>query len=160
MSMSLTRAEFTAFLMEAKRHTYAAQGDNATVTPLIPGSRQLEYRQGNLLYRDVYYGSAFFAGHETVFEEDIPMWVMSYAGGVTSADLAPATIRSVYSFLRAALRHVEPARPFRGPHQWREGLWIYTDNGEGDIVRFHGDETITYQGELVYTLHYAGGLLK
>jgi hypothetical protein len=39
------RAAFLAFLLRAKRHTYAGQGDDATVTPLLPGSKQLEYRE-------------------------------------------------------------------------------------------------------------------
>jgi hypothetical protein len=31
--------QFVDFLLEAKRATYAAQGDEATVTPLVPGSK-------------------------------------------------------------------------------------------------------------------------
>src|SRR5262249_26306092 len=41
--------EFIAFLLEAKRATYAGQADEATVTPLVPGSKQLEYRDGDYL---------------------------------------------------------------------------------------------------------------
>lgn len=56
------------FLVESKRQTYAAQGDNASVTPLLPGSRQLEYRNGSLFYRDVYFGVAYFVGQETIYK--------------------------------------------------------------------------------------------
>jgi hypothetical protein len=50
--MSISLAEFAKFLLTAKNHTYAAGGSD-TITPLLPGSRQLEYREGDLLYRDI-----------------------------------------------------------------------------------------------------------
>ena len=53
-------------LLQAKRATYAGQGDEATVTPLVPGSKQLEYRDGDYLYRDIYLGMAYFVGQEVV----------------------------------------------------------------------------------------------
>jgi hypothetical protein len=37
-------ARLAAFLVEAKRRTYAGLDDDATVaTPIMPGSKQLEY---------------------------------------------------------------------------------------------------------------------
>jgi hypothetical protein len=59
---SLEREQFVDFLLEAKRTTYAGQGDEATVTPLVAGSKQLEYRDGDYLYRDIYFGMAYFVG--------------------------------------------------------------------------------------------------
>ena len=47
---------FAQFLRSAKAATYAAQGDDASVTPVLPDSRQLEYRDGTFLYRDIYVG--------------------------------------------------------------------------------------------------------
>jgi hypothetical protein len=52
-------------LLEAKRTTYAGRGDEATVMPLLPGSKQLEYRDGDYLYRDIYFGMAYFVGQES-----------------------------------------------------------------------------------------------
>jgi hypothetical protein len=60
------RPALLAFLLRAKRRTYALLGDAASVTPLLPGSRQLEYREDPLLYRDVYFGLRSFVGQETV----------------------------------------------------------------------------------------------
>lgn len=37
----------TQFLVQAKRQTYAGQGDDASVSPLLPGTRQLEYCDGD-----------------------------------------------------------------------------------------------------------------
>jgi hypothetical protein len=62
--------EFLRFLLEAerletKRRTYAAQGDEATVPPVLLGAKQLEWREGDWLYRDLYVGMAYFVGQET-----------------------------------------------------------------------------------------------
>lgn len=48
--MFVATPEFIAFLRAAKLSTYAAQGDDATVFPLLPGSKQLEYSRDPLLY--------------------------------------------------------------------------------------------------------------
>lgn len=71
---------FLHFLLKAKRYTYASQGDEATMASLLPGSRQLEYRDGAFSYRDIYVGMAHFAGQEIVSYLEQPVWSMSYAG--------------------------------------------------------------------------------
>lgn len=37
---------------------------------------------------------------------------------------------------------------------------MYTDEGQGDIDRFWGVETITCANHMVYQLRYSGGLLR
>jgi hypothetical protein len=119
-------AALAAFLLRAKRATYAAQGDDATVTPLIPGSKQLEYREGERLYRDVYVGLTTFAGLETVDDAGAPRWAMTYAGGL----VAPADFRAVYAFLRQALQRGDVEAPYHGPARHAEDEWAYTNAGE------------------------------
>lgn len=76
------RAAFLSFLLDAKRATYAAQGDEATVAPLLPGSKQLEYRAGDYVYRDVYFGVAYSVGQEVVADrERVVAFVYTSAGG-------------------------------------------------------------------------------
>lgn len=58
--MSIDHKIFTNFLVQAKKSTYASQGDDASVQPLLNGSKQLEYCSGNYFYRVIYFGSAFF----------------------------------------------------------------------------------------------------
>jgi len=160
MALSASRPEFMTFLVNAKGQTYAAQGDDATVTPLVPGSRQLEYQAGTLLYRDIYFGGAYFVGQETVYEGSTPVWAMGYAGGVIPPEASRSAVSEVYRFLRAALRQVTVERPYRGPRQWREDGFVYTDDSQGDIDSFWGIETITHEGQSVYQLRYSGGLLR
>ena len=152
--------QLAAFLVEAKLHTYAAQDNEASVSALLPGSKQLEFRQGDFVYRDVYFGGHFFAGQETIYWQEQPIWSMVYAGGLlveAKGDVIDAGM--VYAFLRAAMRQVRAERPFRGPSRWQDCAWLYEDQGSGDLKRFNGKERILFQGDVVYALDYSGGLL-
>ncbi|MBN2006494.1 MAG: hypothetical protein JXA21_24295 [Anaerolineae bacterium] len=161
----VNRDFFVAFLITAKQHTYAAQGGaGAAVTPLLPGSRQLEYQTGQLLYRDVYFGNAYFAGQETVYYDTVPVWSMVYAGGELKN--MPRRIRSavkkaqLYAFLQAALLHAPAEHPYRGPAVWEAADFVYNNEIHGDLERFWGIEAISYQDVAVYQLHYSGGVLR
>jgi hypothetical protein len=75
-------ARLCEFLVEAKRRSYAGLDDDATISaPALAGSKQLEIRAGDLIYRDIYFGMRFFAGLETVLSGSQAIWGMSYAGG-------------------------------------------------------------------------------
>ncbi len=146
------------FLVAAKGATYAAAGDEASVSALVPGTKQLEYRAGDFFYRDIYAGFLVFAGQEIVYFRDSPVWSMSYAGGTLSgADMDEA--RKVYALLRSALRRLPKEQPFRGPSRLDDEAYRYTNASNGDLGRFHGVERIACGETLVYELHYSGGLL-
>lgn len=154
------REEFLRFLLEAKRRTYAALGDEVTVPPMLPGAKQLEWREGDWLYRDLYFGMAYFVGQETVWFQDRPVWSMSYAGGVTASVTSKERVFQIYRFLRSAMRQVNADYPFRGPSCWQEVELVYTDQHQGGLEVFWGNETITFQEAPVYELHYSGGFLR
>lgn len=161
MSMSVNREKFLAFLIAAKQHTYAMQGGSASaVSPLVPGSKQLEYQEASLLYRDIYFGGDYFVGQEMVYYEATPVWAMSYAGGKFKNAETQAEVQNIYAFLQAALREIPYAQPYRGPASFRQASFVYTNESHGDIDRFWGWENITYQNIAVYQLHYSGGILQ
>jgi hypothetical protein len=145
------------FLVRAKRATYAALGDEASVTPLVTGTKQLEYAEGDLLYRDIYVGMEF-AGQEIVYAAGAPVWSMVYAGGVPAEGSVAAV--DVFRILRDALRSVDESAPFRGPEEHREGDVVYRNEIQGDVGCFEGRETISVRGETVYELTYAGGAVS
>ena len=153
----MTDQALAEFLVDAKRSTYAALDDEATLTPLLAGSRQLEYRRAPWFYRDVYFGTAAFVGQETVYLEAPPVWAMGYAGGLLEAPGIDAT--RVYGFLRQALREVTAEQPYRGPLSFIHGDYAYSREHEGDLDRFRGVEVVRAQGRSVYELRYAGGRL-
>ena len=154
--MFIVAPEFTTFLRIAKLSTYAAQGDEATVSPLLPGSKQLEYASAPFLYRDIYVGMFGFAGQEVVYLEGQPYWSMAYSGG-----LMPVTTNTqataIYQVLRSALSAVPEALPLRGPARFEHQGFSYACTVTGDIDRFHGWETISHAGQLVYELRFSGG---
>jgi hypothetical protein len=43
----MDKKAFVQFLVDAKQNTYASQGDSASLKPLLPDTRQLEYRKGS-----------------------------------------------------------------------------------------------------------------
>ncbi|HKZ06407.1 MAG TPA: DUF5680 domain-containing protein [Methylomirabilota bacterium] len=157
--MPVNAGQLTAFLAEAKRRTYAAQGGEAGVDPpLVPGSRQLEYRDLEWLYRDIYFGVAAFSGQETVSHHEVPAWAMVYAGGLLPDAARPP--REVYAFLRRALLLVPADHPYRGPAAFEEGDFVYGNHWQGGPERFRGVERIALAGRPVYELVYAGGRLR
>jgi hypothetical protein len=154
-------ARLSEFLVDAKRKTYAGLDDDATVSaPLLPGSKQLEYRAGDLSYRDIYFGMKFFVGQETVQAGEDVIWSMSYAGGVVPTVVDRNEFLAIYAFLRQALLAVEDDRPFRGPPQFENESFRYVNTSSGDAAEFHGEEQILRGGVKVYGLRYSGGLLR
>ena len=148
-----------AFLVQAKLETYAAGNRDASVPAVLAGSHKLEFQRGDFFYRDIYFGGDYFAGQETVYYRDAPLWSMVYAGGLMPAALGLIEAADVYGFLQEALRRVGPQHPYRGPHNWQECAWIYQDENLGDVQRFSGREVISFQGTAVYELHYSGGMI-
>ena len=159
MEYPVPEEQFIAFLCKAKRATYAAEDDKARVKSNLSGSHQLEYRQGALLYRDIYYGGDFFVGLETVYNQGDPFWAMSYAGGIDDG-VDNSNKQEIYKFLQKALRQLPTQAPYRGPGSLSEGPFTYLNRYLGTPIRFSGVETISVNDVSIYKLHYSGGLLK
>jgi hypothetical protein len=145
--------EFIPFLLQAKRQTYASGGEgNERI--LEDGAREMSYREGEYFYRDRYFGFNPFAGEEVVWRDDKVVWAMNYYGMVTDESVPAGDI---YRFLQKALRQASAERPFRGPHEFREGEYLYQDTSEGDVAQFSGEEVIFFKNTQVYLLTYHGG---
>jgi hypothetical protein len=147
---------FTQFLVAAKRATYAAQGDAASVTPVLVDSKQLEYRDSEFLYRDIYFGVTNFVGQEVVYFASRAVWSMSYSGGLIPG-VEKSAIRPVYLFLRQALTAVPAHLPLRGPVLFEQEAMRYTFQCKDTIERFAGVEEIHRDNECLYRFHVAGG---
>lgn len=159
MNIPVPTSDLIDFIVLAKRATYAAPEQNAFVDPILPGSYQLEFRKGPFFYRDIYFGSDFFIGQETVYFNKIPIWGMCYAGGVNN-EIDQEQCPELYSFLKTALRQVDPSAPYRGPEEYRLGKYAYTNRFLGQISRFSGSEMISIHEIPLYQLHYSGGILE
>lgn len=154
--------DFLQFLLDAKRKTYASEtGNIRAADPVYPGARQLEYIENTYCYRDTYYGNRFFAGQETIWNENQPWWSMVYSGGlIANAKQEGDISKRLYIFLRGVLLRIEPSRPFRGPSLFQAEDMIYRCNSEGNLSRFNGSEEIWEGKLLLYRLHFSGGILQ
>ncbi|MDP5275732.1 DUF5680 domain-containing protein [Chengkuizengella axinellae] len=156
--MEMNNNDLLIFLVKAKKETYASGTGQFSTSALLEGSHQLEYEQGDYLYRDIYYGSHFFVGQEIVYFKGKPIWSMSYAGG-TTIELDQETLEFFPKFHKKAMRQISERNPFRGPNEFYEEEYTYTDKHEGDIERFTGIEKILQSDLEIYQLNYTGGLI-
>jgi hypothetical protein len=158
--MKINLDQLAAFLVEANRHTYAA--DAGKVASSLPGSKDLEFSSGNLRYHDTYFGNRHFMGVEVVYEDELAVWAMSYCGRIRVAD---ARTDEVYGFLRQALMESYGSFPVRGPGEYSVNDWLYTSEfvgGDDYLGHFQLEERIYRPGPrigAVYRGICSGGLL-
>ncbi len=152
----MDKKRLTDFLLKARTKTYA--GGGGKVKPALGGSDQLEYREGDWLYRDVYYnGNGIFMGLETVYFNKSAVWGMSYYGNYKKM-----TEKEVDLVLRGALiKNWKTARMWHKA-KWTKGEYKYVcePDFKGSINEMGGFENITKKGKEIYHFFYAGGLLK
>ena len=139
------------FLIRAKRATYAGKG--AETAPSRPGSHDLVYREGELMYYDTYLGGERFAGEEALWIAGVPYWSMNYAGRVTGEDFSG-------DFLKEALLRVPEEEPYRGPREYASGDSVYRCETDGGFDWFQGKETIGCRGKQIYECFFHGGVIR
>jgi len=143
------------FLVKAKINTYATDGEDNEET-LLDGTKELEFKEGDFLYRDRYFGSNPFIGEEVVFYNGKVIWGMNYCGGV----IFDVSSEEIYVFLKKALRQVDKTIPFRGPKHFEDGKLKYINTVNGDIKKFDGIEEIFLNEKGIYKLIYHGVIVS
>ena len=151
----MDKNELINFILKARAKTYA--GGGGEVEPAFKNSHQLEYKEGDWFYRDVYYtGKGIFMGLDTVYFQDKAVWSTSYYG-----NFKKMTEEEVDSVLRAALLdNWETARTWHKV-EWQKGNFKYIcePDSASSIEEMSGTEKIFKNNEEVYRFFYAGGLL-
>ena len=145
--------QFTEFLRRAKLSGYATGGEGNEIR-VGDGGNKFTFVERDLEYQDVYYGFNPFIGQETVIRQGKVVWIMNYSGK-TSLERDEAV--QLYSFLRMALRNSSAEMPMRGPSDFEESNYKYSNKYEGDIDSFCGHETILIDGKEKYWLQYHSG---
>jgi len=147
--------QLSKFLMKAKISTYASSGEGGE--KLLPDeSKEFEFREKELKYRDRYFGFNPFVGQEVVFQNRKIVWGMNYYGKVVFEVISP---KQVYQFLQEALREIPKDKPFRGPQRFKKDNFQYFNKVKGTVEKFEGEEKIFYKGKVVYRLIYHGGIV-
>ena len=141
-----------AFLLEAKKNTYAAC--NNTVDSCRMNSRDFRYENNSRYsYLDSYFGGERFVGEEVVWSRELPVWSMNYVGRVLSENFSG-------DFLKEVLLKVPADLPFRGPEIYSKGDYHYHCKVEGEFVWFQGHEDIFYMDEKIYECYFHGGVIR
>jgi hypothetical protein len=152
--LSLERLE--AFIIKAKAATYAGNGKR--VQPTRPGSIDLSYEEGDLTYRDSYFGGGDFIGEEVVWHRGEPIWAMNYYGYI----LVPEELSAEESgkVIKESLAALYSEGRFLSGFKHQTTLGLYIDTNEGDVSNFHGMEWTERGGRRLYELRYHGGLIR
>lgn len=142
------------FLYESTVGSYA--NPDVKIVDEKDGSHTIVCSRDDLTLHDNFFGGEPFGGREVIFEKGKKVWMMVYYGSVEENF---NDFKSVYSFLREALRKNTEDVPYRGPKEYQKDEWLYVNEVEGDMESFSGEEKIFYKDESVYSAKYQGGLV-
>lgn len=149
----MDKKKLTDFLLKARTKTYA--GEAGKVKPAFKDSYQLEYKDENWSYRDVYNnGNGLFMGFETIYLQDKPVWSMSYYG-----NFQKMTEEEIDKILRRALIDKWKTARLWNDVKYDIGNYRYTCEGSGNIDELEGTENVFKDGKQVYFFFYAGGFI-
>ena len=149
-------AELEAFIVAAKKRTYA--GDGAKLLSYRQGSHDLQHAEGDFIYHDCYFGGTDFAGEEVVYWRGSPVWAENYFGRIVEPNLISA--ERAGQVIKLSLTKMYAAGRFLGGFEAIDGDCSYSDTNAGDATWFQGREWIDRAGRTVYELRYHGGLIR
>ena len=150
----MDKNKLTQFLLEARTKTYAGHSGRVR-PPILEGSKQMEYKEENWLYRDLFnIGNNKFAGLETIYFNNKPVWSMSYYGNYEkmTEEEADKTLR------KALIDKWEDVRIWKNV-EYKMGDYTYINEGSGNIDELDGSEKIEKNGETVFFFYYAGAFI-
>lgn len=142
------------FLVDSNKAGYAG-GEEKKWVKEKDCSTTIPFEKGLWKSHDNFFGGEPYGGRTIVFYEEKPVWIMVYYGWVEEE----IETDSVYGVLKNALAQMPEEYPYRGPKEYSEGEYIYTNNWNGEVDRFSGEEEITQGDKLIYKANYFGGLV-
>ncbi len=147
--------DYIDFLVEAKRRQYSS--DKPYTVDKETNKLLFTYTKGSMRYTDSYIGSLFMIGSERVCDNNIPQWGAVYSGGIIDDNQNSG---EVYAFLWDVLKRISPENPIRGKSFFSNSKYTYNNAMDGDFSYFMGYESIEYDGQPIYELHYSGGYIE
>jgi hypothetical protein len=142
------------FLIDSNNAGYAG-GEEKKWIKESDGSTTIPFEKGLWKSHDNFFGGEPYGGRLIVSYEGKPYWIMVYYGWVKPG----VETNSVYGVLRGALKQMPFDYPFRGPKEYKEGEYLYTNSWNGVIDQYNGEEKIMQGDKLIYKANYIGGLV-
>ncbi|MBI2514692.1 hypothetical protein HYV91_00665 [Candidatus Wolfebacteria bacterium] len=150
----MDKEELRHFLIDSNKAGYAG-GEEKKWIKEADGSTTIPFEAGAWRSHDNFFGGEPYGGRIIVFYKNKPFWIMVYYGRIKEG----IEINPVYQVLRNALIKMPEDSPFRGPKEYKEGEYIYSNSWEGDLERFSGEEKIIQAENLIYKANYLGGFV-
>lgn len=161
-------ATLREFYARARAETFASDMPSIK-NPMIPGSTELRYKEGNFYYHDRYFDNeenpGRFVGMEIVSEgsyEGQPLSVYSYAGGLTErgSRLGESTVyERLKKFLQKNAQTARFGGKVRDLLKDEVGIWIYESKGMVTRWGWADVEYLNLEGDLVYEFQGEGTCL-
>lgn len=105
-------------------------------------------------YEDEFFGGEPYCGNETIWENGKVIFRCVYWGKVDK----DSSLSEVYAFLKKALSNGPTGVAIhRGPENFSEGEFKYTNFCKGDIHEFYSEERIFLNNKEVYFAYFIGG---
>lgn len=141
------------FLIKARQSTYAS-GMKPTI---INSANTYVIKDNDLEYRDIYFDQRqYFQGQEVIFQNDNPIWSMSYRGAATK-DAEPD---EVFDVLQRFIKEYADKVRFGEDFEKEENEFKYICRGEGSLDEFKGREEVYQNNKLAHWMEYFGGEIK
>ncbi len=142
------------FLLASNKAGYAG-GEEKKWVKEPDGSTSIPFRKKEWRSHDNFFGGEPYGGRTIVFNKNKPFWIMVYYGWIIDG----ITPDPIYTVLRNALLQMPQDAPFRGPREYKQNDFTYTNTWQGNLEKYSGAETIMQKGKLIYQANYFGGLV-
>jgi len=150
----MNQSQLKHFLIVSNNAGYASGMEKKWVKE-PDGSTTIPFEKGLWKSHDNFFGGEPYGGRTIVFYKDKPYWIMVYYGWIVKGTES----NPIYKVLRNALKNMPKDYPYRGPREYKDGEYIYSNNWEGEVDKYAGEEKITIGNKLVYKANYLGGLV-
>lgn len=150
----MSKETLKQFLIDSNRAGYAG-GEEKKWIKEPDGSTTIPFQQGEWRSHDNFFGGEPYGGRVIVFHEDKAHWMMVYYGWVIEG----MDNNLVYGVLRNALKQMPEDAPYRGPKEYKEDNFTYSNSWVGEVERYSGEEKIMQGDKLIYQANYMGGLV-
>lgn len=143
------------FLIDTNNAGYA-NGDREKWIKEPDNSTTITFKKGPWKAHDNFFGGEPYGGRIIVFYKNKPYWIMVYYGWI----IKEFESNLVYGVLRNALMEMPEDAPFRGPNEYKQNEFTYSNTWNGEVEKFSGMEQITQGKNLIYKANYMGGLVN
>jgi len=150
----MNKEELKQFIIQTNKAGYAG-GEEKKWIKESDGSTTIPFEKGEWRSHDNFFGGEPYGGRTVVFHNGKPVWIMVYYGWISG----DTSVDPIYAILRNALMKMPEEHPYRGPKEYKENEYTYTNSWQGELEQFSGEEKITQGKKLIYKASYLGGLV-